>query len=79
VWIFLIPFAVSQLFRLFIFGPFGILGAVAYMLTIGPLLGLIGFVAALVLIYFWCQPGDAGANAYGPPPDGAIPAQAPPA
>ena len=46
---------------------------------IGPLLGLIGFVAALVLIYFWCQPGDAGANAYGPPPDGAIPAQAPPA
>jgi len=79
VWIFLIPFAISQLFRLFVFGPFGIFGAVAYMLTIGPLLGLIGFVAALVLIYFWCQPGDAGTNAYGPPPDATVPVQAPPA
>lgn len=79
VWIFLIPFAVSQLFRLFVFGPFGVFGAVAYMLTIGPLLGLIGFIAALVLIYFWCQPGDAGANAYGPPPDASVPAPAPPA
>ena len=25
-------------------------------------------VVALVLIYFWCQPGDAGDNAYGPAP-----------
>jgi uncharacterized membrane protein YhaH (DUF805 family) len=22
----------------------------------------------VVLIYFWCQPGDPGDNAYGPPP-----------
>jgi uncharacterized membrane protein YhaH (DUF805 family) len=78
VWIFLIPFALSQLFRIFIFGPFGIFGAVAYMLTIGPILGLIGFIAAVVLIYFWCQPGDVAANSYGPPPEKIMPAPAPP-
>ena len=60
VWIALVPVrAICQLFRLFFFGPFGIFGAVAYVLTIGPLLGLIGLIAAMVLIYFWCQPGDA--------------------
>ena len=79
VWVALIPFAISQLFRIFFFGPFGIFGAVTYMLTIGPLLGLIGLIGAVVLIYFWCQPGDAAANAYGPPPDQAMPVQAPPA
>ena len=79
VWIALIPLAISLLFRIFIFGPFGILGAVAYMLTIGPLLGVIGLIAAVVLIYFWCQPGDAAPNAYGAPPDQGMPIPAPPA
>jgi len=77
VWFALIPFAISLLFRIFIFGPFGIFGAVAYMLTIGPLLGLIGLIASAVLIYFWCQPGDAAANPYGPPPEQIVPAPAP--
>jgi uncharacterized membrane protein YhaH (DUF805 family) len=77
VWIALVPFALGQLFRLFFFGPFGIFGAVAYALTIGPLLGVIGLIAALVLIYFWCQPGDAASNAYGAPPDQSMPAAAP--
>jgi uncharacterized membrane protein YhaH (DUF805 family) len=68
VWIGIIPAALSALFRLFIFGPFGIFGAMAYILTVGPILGLASLIAAIVLIYFWCQPGDAGANAYGEPP-----------
>ena len=67
----------GQLFRIFFFGPFGIFGAVAYAFTIGPLLGVIGLIAAMVLIYFWCQPGDAAANAYGAPPDQSMPAAAP--
>jgi uncharacterized membrane protein YhaH (DUF805 family) len=77
VWIALVPFALGQLFRLFFFGPFGIFGAVAYAFTIGPLLGVIGLIAALVLIYFWCQPGDAASNAYGGPPDHSMPVAAP--
>jgi uncharacterized membrane protein YhaH (DUF805 family) len=68
VWIGIIPAALSALFRLFIFGPFGIFGAMAYVLTVGPILGLASLIAAIVLIYFWCQPGDAAANAYGEPP-----------
>ena len=67
VWIGVIPAALSALFRLFLFGPFGIFGAVAYALTVGPLLGVASLIAAIVLIYFWCQPGDAGPNAYGTP------------
>ena len=77
VWLGIIPAALGQIFRLFFFGPFGIFGAVAYALTIGPLLAMAGLIAAVVLIYFWCQPGDAGANAYGAPPDASIPAVAP--
>jgi uncharacterized membrane protein YhaH (DUF805 family) len=77
VWLGVIPAALGQIFRLFFFGPFGIFGAVAYALTIGPLLGLAGLIAAIVLIYFWCQPGDAGANAYGAPPEGSMPTVAP--
>ena len=67
VWIGVIPAALSAFFRLFVFGPFGIFGAVAYVFTVGPLLGLASLIAAIVLIYFWCQPGDAGPNAYGEP------------
>ena len=77
VWIAIVPFALAQLFRLFFFGPFGIFGAVAYALTIGPLLGMIGLIAAVVLIYFWCQPGDPASNAYGSPPDHSMPVAAP--
>jgi uncharacterized membrane protein YhaH (DUF805 family) len=79
VWIGIIPFALSLLFLIFFFGPFGIFGAVAYALTVGPALELIGFVASIVLIYFWCQPGDPAANAYGAPPERGMPISAPPA
>ncbi len=42
---------------LFLFGPCG-----------GQLINLALLVACVVLIYFWCQPGTAGDNTYGPPP-----------
>lgn len=77
VWIGLIPVALSQLFRLFFFGPFGVFGAVAYAFTIGPLLGLASLIGTIVLIYFWCQPGDAASNNYGAPPDKSVPAATP--
>ena len=77
VWIAMIPAAIGQLVRIFFFGPFGIFGALAYVFTIGPLLALISLVAAVVLIYFWCQPGDAATNAYGAPPDQGMPVATP--
>jgi uncharacterized membrane protein YhaH (DUF805 family) len=50
---------------LFSFGMYGIFG-MYYMLF--ELLSLASLVAAVVIIYFCVQPGDAGDNAYGPPP-----------
>lgn len=79
VWIMIIPAAITEFFRLFLFGPFGIFGALAFAFTIGPILGLITLIAAIVLIYYWCQPGDAGANAYGEPPPQGLRVSTPPA
>ncbi len=79
VWIMIIPAAITEFFRLFLFGPFGIFGALAFAFTIGPILGLITLIAAIVLIYYWCQPGDAGANAYGDPPPQDLRVSTPPA
>ena len=42
-----------------------------FALTLLPMLWLIwvaSILMALLLIYFWCQPGDPGDNMYGPPP-----------
>jgi uncharacterized membrane protein YhaH (DUF805 family) len=36
--------------------------------AIDSLVGLVAFAASIALIYFCAQPGDAAANAYGPPP-----------
>jgi uncharacterized membrane protein YhaH (DUF805 family) len=44
-------------------GPFGLL----FLPGLG-LLGIASFAVTLVLLWFWCQPGDPNANAYGPPP-----------
>ena len=69
-WALLIIVAVTQIIgiltalSMFFTGPFG-------LIFFGPslgLLGLLGLGLAVVLIYFWCQPGDPGPNAYGPPP-----------
>jgi uncharacterized membrane protein YhaH (DUF805 family) len=69
-WALLIVVAVSQIISLlmamswFLAGPFGAF----FFLPSASILGLVGLGLAVVLIYFWCQPGDPGSNAYGPPP-----------
>jgi uncharacterized membrane protein YhaH (DUF805 family) len=70
IWIFIIAAFISQLIGAIAMMSFLTLGFLSVFLF-GPLIGLINlaFLAAtIVLIYFWCQPGDANANAYGPPP-----------
>jgi len=68
IWVLLIPSFLIQLVGLLMWGPLGALGFLAFYLTIGWLLNLVALVAAVAAIYFWCQPGDPGPNAYGPPP-----------
>jgi len=86
VWAFVIAAFVSELTGLlaaltfFGAGPFG-------LFLFGPLFGLLWLfhlvllVVLVALIWFWCQPGDPGPNAYGPPPpsfDPSRPASPPP-
>jgi uncharacterized membrane protein YhaH (DUF805 family) len=68
VWLLLLPSLIIQLFGLLIWGPFGVLGFLAFYFTIGWLLNLLALIAFVVAIYFWVQPGDPAPNAYGPPP-----------
>lgn len=79
VWIMFLPAAIAEFFRLFLFGPFGIFGALAFAVTIGSVFGLVIIITAIVLIYYWCQPGDAGPNAYGDPPPQRFSVSTPPA
>jgi uncharacterized membrane protein YhaH (DUF805 family) len=41
------------------------------------LLHVVLVITGLALLWFWCQPGDPGPNAYGPPPPGFDPAVRP--
>lgn len=69
VWVLFFVVALSQILALVTVLSFFAAGFFA--LTLLPMLGLINLAAlimTLVLIYFWCQPGDLGDNAYGPPP-----------
>jgi uncharacterized membrane protein YhaH (DUF805 family) len=70
VWIFIIAGFVSQLLSVLAMLSVYSLGFLSIILF-GPMVMLINLaflVACIVLIYFWCQPGDPGPNAYGPPP-----------
>lgn len=70
VWVFIISGFISQLLAAMAMMSTFALGFLAF-LFLGPLVMLINLaflIACIVLIYFWCQPGDAGSNAYGPPP-----------
>jgi uncharacterized membrane protein YhaH (DUF805 family) len=71
VWALLLPALITQVFAILTLGagPFGVAGFLAFYFSIGWLLSLIELVALVALIYFWCQPGDAGLNAYGAPPE----------
>jgi uncharacterized membrane protein YhaH (DUF805 family) len=80
VWIFVFAGFVSQALAavsMLSAMSMGFLGFM-YFGSIFALLGLINlaFLAiTIVLIYFWCQPGDPGSNAYGPPPPVFDPSQ----
>lgn len=70
VWIFIIAGFISQAISLLAMISFFAMGFLSVLLF-GPLVMLINLaflVACVVLIYFWCQPGDPVSNAYGPPP-----------
>ena len=70
VWIFIIAGFVSQLISVLAMMSVYSLGFLSFILF-GPMVMLINLaflVAWIVLIYFWCQPGDPGPYAYGPPP-----------
>ncbi|MDE2135060.1 MAG: DUF805 domain-containing protein [Alphaproteobacteria bacterium] len=76
VWVWAIISAVAQVFGLLmaLAGPYGALGALYFLFTFGWLLGLVSLASlaiSIVLIYFWVQPGAAGANEYGPDPNAA--------
>ncbi len=69
VWVLFFLVALSQILALVTFMSFFAVGFFA--LTLLPMLWLINVVTlimAVVLIYFWCQPGEPGDNMYGPPP-----------
>jgi uncharacterized membrane protein YhaH (DUF805 family) len=70
IWIFIFAALLSQIIALFAVLSFYGLGlplAILYGGVAG-LINLVLLIAAVVLIYFWCQPGDPGPNAYGPVP-----------
>jgi uncharacterized membrane protein YhaH (DUF805 family) len=67
-WLLLVPLGVlifTGIITVITILTFGI-GAILFVLV--PIASLLSLVAICVLIYFCAQPGDAGANAYGPPP-----------
>lgn len=70
VWIFLIAGFISAIISTMAMLSFVTLGFLGLLLFGLPamLVHLVLLVASVVLIYFWAQPGDAGDNAYGPPP-----------
>lgn len=77
VWAFIIVAFISQLFA-----AITLLGAMSTgFLFLGPALALSGLISlallvvSVVLIYFWCQPGDPLPNAYGPQPPVFDPSQ----
>jgi uncharacterized membrane protein YhaH (DUF805 family) len=70
VWIFVFAGFISLFLWMIAAISFFALGFLSFLLF-GPLIGLLHLaltIACLVLIYFWCQPGTPGDNAYGPPP-----------
>jgi uncharacterized membrane protein YhaH (DUF805 family) len=70
VWIWTVPAAINWVivFLTSMVGVAGALGFLYFFFSIGWLISLVELVAALVLIYFWAQPGATGANDYGPDP-----------
>mgnify|MGYP001604394312 CR=1 FL=1 len=72
VWIYVVLAAINWIMALIlvISGPMGALGFLYFFFTIGWLINLVVLGAAILLIYYWAQPGTAGANEFGPDPKG---------
>jgi uncharacterized membrane protein YhaH (DUF805 family) len=69
VWVLLILFAVTQITGILTALTFFYTGFLGFLFLPGlGVIGLITLAVAVVLIYFWCQPGTPGDNAYGPVP-----------
>jgi uncharacterized membrane protein YhaH (DUF805 family) len=67
VWILIIPSLVMMLLSVMLFASgLGAFGFIFFFAGIIWLVDLITLAAAVALIYFWCQPGTPGPNAYGP-------------
>ena len=75
VWLWVIVGAIYGVISLLIglTGPFGALAFLAFFFTIGWLINLAMLVVSIIIIYFCAQPGQAEANAYGPPPSAWTP------
>ena len=78
VWAFIIVAFISQAFAaMTMFSALSMGG----LMFVGPAIALSGLISlallvvSVVLIYFWCQPGDPLPNAYGPPPPVFDPSQ----
>ena len=83
VWILVGLSAIMQVFALLtaLAGPFGAAAFLGLFLMLGGLIVLISLatlVMAVVLIYFWIQPGTVGPNQFGPQPPEFNPASAAP-
>jgi uncharacterized membrane protein YhaH (DUF805 family) len=68
-WLLLILGAVTQIVGILTAMTFAFAGMFGFLFVPG--LSIAGFATlavCLVLIYFWCQPGDLGPNTYGPVP-----------
>ena len=76
VWALLLLVAVTQVIGIFMALTWFFTGFFAVIFAPGLMLaGILMLIVAVVLIWFWCQPGDPGPNAYGPVPPRFDPAK----
>jgi len=68
-WALLILIAVTQIAGILMALSFFFVGFLGMLFLPGlSILGLLTLGVGVVLIWFWCQPGEPGPNAYGPVP-----------
>jgi uncharacterized membrane protein YhaH (DUF805 family) len=68
-WLLLILFGVTQIAGILTALTFAFAGMIGFLFVPGlTVVTLASLALGVVLIYFWCQPGDPGSNAYGPAP-----------
>jgi len=69
-------FLASTVYGPYGYNPYGVVAGAAMYAGLTSLVGVAALVVAVVLIYFWAQPGTVGPNEFGPDPKEAV---APPA